>query len=270
MSICASNKSVFRILGILVVALYLPLHTLAWGVTGHRVVGEIASLHLTAKARKNIQKILGNESIAMASNWADFIKSDSTYDYLYNWHFINIDDKLNYEQFTERLKNDTAVDAYTKLQMIVDTLKNKSLSNVSKLMYLRLLIHIVGDLHQPMHVARLSDLGGNRVRVQWFNQQSNLHRVWDEQLVDFQQLSYTEFATAINHSTKEQRTAWQQQPVSDWIFDTYQQTQKVYEYIREENPKLSYRYNFDHVDMLKSQLLKGGVRLAGMLNQLFG
>jgi hypothetical protein len=243
---------------------------MAWGVTGHRVVGEIAYSHLTAKAKKNLQKILGNESVAMASNWADFIKSDSTYDYLYNWHFININDKLNYEQFTQRLRNDTAVDAYTKLTMIIDTLKNKALPGDSKLLYLRLLIHIVGDLHQPMHVARLSDLGGNRVRVQWFNQPSNLHRVWDEQLVDFQQLSYTEFAAAINFSTKEQRKAWQQQPVSDWIFDTYQATQKVYDYIKEENPKLSYKYNFDHVDMLKSQLLKGGVRLAGILNQLFG
>jgi nuclease S1 len=264
------HKSGLKTVFILLLAVYLPVTGLAWGVIGHRVVGEIASLHLTAKARKEIQQILGTESIAMASNWADFIKSDSTYDYIYNWHFLNINESVTYDQFIQRLKNDTAVDAYTKTNMIVDSLRNKSLSKDKKLFYLKLLIHFVGDIHQPMHVARFDDLGGNKVRVQWFNQPSNLHRLWDEQLIEFQQLSYTEFATAINHSTLAQRNAWQKQPLTDWIFETYQESRKVYAYIKEENPKLSYRYNYDHVDMLKSQLLKGGIRLAGLLNQLFG
>jgi hypothetical protein len=251
-------------------ALWLPCQGFAWGVTGHRVIGQIASLHLSAKAKKELKKILGNESIAMASNWGDFIKSDSTYDYLYNWHFININETLNYQQFKTYLESDTAVDAYTKLNMIVDTLKNKTLSQQQKIMYLRLLIHIVGDIHQPMHVGKFSDLGGNRVRVQWFNQPSNLHRVWDEQLVEFQQLSYTEYAAAINFSSKAERLAWQKQPMSDWIFESYQHCQHIYAGITTDNQKLSYRYNFDYVNTLNNQLLKGGIRLAGVLNELFG
>jgi hypothetical protein len=120
-----------------------------------------------------------------------------------------------------------------------------------------------------MHVARQDDLGGNRVRVQWFNQPSNLHRVWDEQLVEFQQLSYTEYATALNHTSKTQKDAWQKQPLAEWIFDTYLQTQKIYSGIKEDNQKLGYRYNYDYVEILNKQLLKGGIRLAGILNQVF-
>jgi hypothetical protein len=270
MNITRFRESKLKLIFILLVVLYLPFQGFAWGVIGHRVVGEIASFHLNAKARKEIARILGTESIAMASNWADFYKSDPAYDYLYNWHFININDSLNHDQFIDRLRKDTAVDAYTKVNMIVDSLKGKKLGAEKKLLYVRLLIHIVGDLHQPMHVARLSDLGGNRVRVQWFNQPSNLHRVWDEQLVEFQQLSYTEYATSLNHASKTQRDAWQQQPLAEWVFDTYLQTQKIYMGIKEDNQKLSYRYNFDNVEILNNQLLKGGIRLAGILNQVFG
>ena len=69
----------------------LPFFAMAWGVLGHRIVGEIADSYLTAKAKAEIKKILGNESVAMSANWADFIKSDTSYRYLYNWHFINIE-----------------------------------------------------------------------------------------------------------------------------------------------------------------------------------
>ena len=63
---------------------------------GHRVAGQIADSYLTPKARKAIQAILGNESIAITSNWADFIKSDPNYNYLYNWHFIDLDKAYTY------------------------------------------------------------------------------------------------------------------------------------------------------------------------------
>jgi hypothetical protein len=72
----------------------LPFCSFGWGVLGHRIVGQIAESYLTPKARIAIQKILGGESIAMVSNWADFIKSDSAYQYIYNWHFIDVDSGL--------------------------------------------------------------------------------------------------------------------------------------------------------------------------------
>ena len=248
---------------------YIPLSSMAWGVLGHRIVAQIADSYLTNKARRQIEKILGYESMAITSNWPDFIKSDTAFNYLGNWHYINLDEGLTEAAIEAHLKQDTTVNAYTKINFLTEQLKNRNLEPQKKLMYLRLLIHIVGDVHQPMHVGRFKDLGGNRIKLMWFNEPTNLHSLWDEKLIDFQQLSYCEYTAAINHTTKEQRREWQQQPVSQWIINSYNIAQQLYAEIKTPDQKLSYRYNFDHVQTLNDQLLKGGVHLAGLLNEIF-
>lgn len=248
----------------------LPIYSLAWGVLGHRIVGEVANSYLTAKTRAEIQKILGTESIAMSSNWADFIKSDSTFDHLGPWHYINLDKGLTRQQLLDYLKKDTATDIYTRMNFLIKELKSKKLSMEKKRMYLRLLIHFVGDVHQPLHTGRTDDRGGNRVKVNWFSTPTNLHAVWDESLVNFQQLSYTEYTTAINHATKKQVKTWQSQPISEWIVESYLIVERLYPEITETNQRLGYEYNFKHIATVNERLLKGGVRLAGILNSIFG
>src|SRR5688572_6093287 len=139
-------KKLLQLFLIALILIYIPIRSFAWGTNGHRIVGEIASKYLTAKAKIEIQKILGHESIAMASNWADFIKSDSNFRYLYNWHFVNFKPGLDYNEFKEVLRTDTSVNAYTKMNFLIKELKKKDLAKDKKLLYLRLLIHIVGDL----------------------------------------------------------------------------------------------------------------------------
>lgn len=241
-----------------------------WGTNGHRIVGEIAERHLNNKARRAVHEILGAESLGLSSTWADFIKSDDSFDYLSPWHYINLKKGMNYDEFKSTLSNDSSVDAYTKLNFLINELKNKELEREKKIMYLRLLVHITGDLHQPMHVSRADDLGGNRIRVLWFNDSTNLHSVWDDKLVEFQKLSYTEYTAALDHCSTEQCKAWQAQPMAEWFFESYQIADKLYSEITRPNQKLSYRYNFDHVDIMNRQLLKAGIRLAGLLNEIFG
>jgi len=240
-----------------------------WGLTGHRVVGEIAQSYLSAKTKKAIFEILGNESLAMASNWGDFIKSDSNFDYLSRWHYVNLKAGLSRHEVTGKLLADTSHNLFNRINFLVAELKKQELSLETKKMYLRLLIHFVGDLHQPLHVGRVEDLGGNRIKVQWFNEPTNLHNLWDEKLPDFQRLSYTEFAASINFTTKKQRKEWQSTPLSDWFFESYQIAQTLYDEIKQPEPRLGYRYNYDHVETMNRQLLKGGVRLAGILNEIF-
>jgi len=263
----------FRTVRIAIIAcifLYLPLSGMAWGMLGHRIVGEIAESYLTPKAKAAIKAILGDESMAMASNWADFIKSEPSYNYLSAWHYINLKDSLSESAVNAFLAADTLADAYTQINFLTAQLSNKNLEKDKKVMYLRLLIHIVGDIHQPMHVSRLEDQGGNKVYVTWFGQKTNLHAVWDEKLIDEQKLSYTEYTKAINHTTLAQRTAWQQQPIKRWFFESYTIAQHLYSEINQPEQKLTYRYVYDHLDTVNLQLLKGGVHLAGLLNQIFG
>ncbi|MBK5269615.1 MAG: S1/P1 nuclease [Bacteroidia bacterium] len=242
---------------------------MAWGLTGHRVIGAIAESYLTAKAKMAVSAILGNESIAMSANWADFIKSDSTFNYLSPWHYFNIDQGKTKSEFMNLLRQDTATDAYTKINFLIKELKNKQLPGDKKLMYLRLLIHIVGDIHEPLHVGQFDDLGGNRVKVTWFGEASNLHSVWDEKLIESQKLSYTEYSNAINYTASKQRREWQKQPLSEWLFESYQIAGQLYNGITQPDQRLSYRYNFENLEILNQRLLKAGVRLAGILNQIF-
>ncbi|HRE64624.1 MAG TPA: S1/P1 nuclease [Ferruginibacter sp.] len=250
-------------------SLCLPRQSKAWGLLGHRIVGQIADAHLSKKAKKSIAEIMGNESIAMCSNWADFIKSDSSYNYLSKWHYVNLVTGLNKQQVEEYLHNDSLINIFTKVNWLVAELKKKELAKETKQFYLKLLIHFIGDMHQPMHVGRPDDQGGNRIRVLWFREQKNLHQVWDEALIDFQQLSYTEYAAAINFSTPEQRKGWQLSPISDWVFESYQYAEQIYADIKNPEEKLSYQYNFKYKSILESQLLKGGIRLAGLLNEIY-
>lgn len=263
-------KYCFVVLLIIATSLLTPQRSAAWGMLGHRITGQIAESYLTPKTKKAIHAILGDSTVAIASNWADFIRSDSTLRYLDPWHYINLEDKLSNEAMQAYLKKDTATDAYTRLLFLTAQLKNKQLPLDTQRFYLRMLIHIAEDLHQPMHVSREEDLGGNKIKVLWFGEHTNLHSVWDEKLIAYQQLSYTEYASVINHATKQQVTYWQRQPVSQWLYDSYAIAQQLYSEITEPDQKLSYRYNFDHVETLNRQLLKGGVQLTGLLNSIFG
>jgi hypothetical protein len=259
----------FRKIILICVLFYIPFSGKAWGVLGHRIVGQIADSYLTKHTKKEIEKILGFESVAMASNWGDLIKSDPNYKYLYNWHFADIEGGMSHEEFDKYFAADTLVDAYTRLNFMINEMKNnKLLSPDQKRLYLRMIIHVVGDIHQPLHVGRTEDKGGNSIKVKWFDENSNLHQVWDEKLVNFQQLSSPEFAAAINHTTKEQRAAWQGQSIRDMMWDTYTLTEKVYADVQPDQ-RLDYVYNFKYVEPLKETLLRGGVHLAGILNDIF-
>lgn len=249
--------------------IYIPFASGAWGVLGHRIVGQIADSYLTPKAKLEIKKLLGNESIAMASNWPDFIKSDPAYKYLSTWHYINLQSGLSFEQMDTFLKADTAEDAYTKINVLTKELKkSKLLPTETKQLYVRLLIHLIGDVHQPLHLGRVEDRGGNNVKVKWFSNEANLHQVWDEKLISFQELSYTEYATAINFTTLKQRTDWQKQSLSLWMYDTYKLTEKVYTETIPDS-RLDFLYNFKFVAPMNDQLLKAGVHLAGVFNEVF-
>jgi hypothetical protein len=251
---------------------YFPLKAMCWGQLGHRIVAEIADSYLTSKTKAEIKKILGNESIAMASNWADFVKSDTAFKYLDTWHYINFEKNLSYTELKDVLRKDTGKvnDAYTAIVFLTKELRKKSLPLYKKQMYLRLLIHIAGDVHQPLHVSPVGSTGGNDIKVQWFGQASNLHRIWDSDLIEQQQLSYTEYSNFLNHTTVAQRKKLQAEPVSKWLYDSYTIAQNLHNEITDANPRLGYKYNYDHIALLNQQLLKGGIHLAGLLNSIFG
>lgn len=235
-----------------------------WGKNGHRVVGDIAADYLSPGAEEAVSRILGNESMAIASTWMDDIRSDPAYDHTHDWHWVTIPDGMTYGE-TEKNPNG---DLISTLQTIIRELKEGGLSAQDELEKLKMLIHLVGDIHQPLHVGTGEDQGGNQVRLQWFYESSNLHRVWDSGMIEESKLSYTELSASINHPTDEQIQNWQNTSVLDWAKEAMALRDQVYD-LPDDN-ELGYRYQYKNFDTVEKQLLKGGIRLAGVLNDIYG
>lgn len=235
-----------------------------WGQTGHRVVGLIAEQHLKKKAKKNIQKVLQNETLAEVSTYMDFIKSDETKRHMNPWHYMTIADGKTYQEAGTPEEGDVLV----TIQRLMEELKTKKFTDADEAFALKCLVHLVGDIHQPLHVGNGTDRGGNDVRVEFFWERSNLHRVWDTGIIDGQKYSYTEYANWINHPTDEQVAEWQSDTVLDWAMESAAYRKQAYE-LPDDN-KINYRYVYDNIDLVNLRLLQAGVRLAGVLNEIYG
>lgn len=239
----------------------LCLSAWAWGATGHRATGLIAEKHLTKKARAAMDRILNGQSIAMASTWMDEIRSDSTYDYTADWHWATIPDGQTYEQSTKNPHGDVI----QTLERLISELKSKKLSAKDEQEHVKMLIHLIGDIHQPLHVG-INDMGGNLVKVTWFREDSNLHRVWDSDMIDGTKLSYTELAESLDKPDATRVAALQKSSVRDWAKESISVRKQVYAY---GNGKLGYKYSYLNMPLVRQRLLEGGIRLAGILNEIY-
>ncbi len=236
-----------------------------WGPTGHRASGKIAEKHLTKRAKKEVDKILKGESLAFVSTYGDEIKSDRKYSEFYTWHYVNMPLDSRYEDSEKNPKGDLV----TGINTCVAILKDKNSSNEDKAFYLRMLVHLIGDLHQPMHIGRKEDKGGNTIQVQWFGRGTNLHRVWDTEMIEEWNMSYLELANNTEDLSKEQIKVLQQGTVIDWVHDTHKLSKIAYESVN-TGENLKYRYSYDHFGTVRKQLQKSGIRLAKLLNDIFG
>ena len=241
-----------------------PFETRFWGQTGHRVVGLVAENHLNKKARKRIDKIIGKESLAMVGPYMDFIRSDVAYKHMDPWHYCTIPDGQTYEQTGIPEEGDVI----QTIERLVKELKAGQFTEQDEAFAIKMLVHLVGDIHQPLHVGTGTDRGGNDVRLQYFWEESNLHRVWDSGMIDNQQLSYTEFTAWIDQAPADSVLAWQADGVTDWAYESMTYREQVYDL--PENKILSYNYDFKNIEAVKKRLLQAGIRLAGILNEIYG
>ncbi|MEO5976370.1 MAG: S1/P1 nuclease [Chryseolinea sp.] len=247
---------------VVLIALVLSSTTFAWGPTGHRATGLIAEGYLTKKAKKELLRILQGQSVAIASTWMDDIRSDSTYDYAEDWHWVTIQDGESYDQ---SVKNPHG-DIIQSIETIITELKSKKLNAIKEREHIKILIHLIADIHQPLHVGGGNDRGGNDVKLRWFSSDSNLHRVWDSQMIDDTHLSYTELANAIVRPDAVTIASLQKSSVRDWANESMMYRKQVYDY---GNGKLGYVYSYKNVPTVNKRILEGGVRLAGVLNEIY-
>ena len=236
-----------------------------WGKTGHRVTGEIAEQYLSKKAKSKIKKLLDGQGLAIVSTFGDDIKSDSRYKKYSPWHYVNFSfDK----RYGEEVPSEYG-DLIQGISYCIGVLKQKDTSKEDAAFFLKLLVHFMGDLHQPLHVGRSEDKGGNDIQVRWFKEGSNLHRVWDSNMIDHYGMSYTELAANASVLSEEKITSIQSGNIEDWVHETQNLAKTVYASAN-TGQKLGYKYMYAYFPLVRSQLQKGGIRLAKVLNEIFG
>lgn len=246
-----------------------------WGAKGHDIVAAIAEQHLTCKAKRKINKLLDGKSIVYYSSWMDSIQNSPYWENGYNktktWHYANVDKGLTYQTMTKNPDGDVV----NGLEMLTREMSENydNLTDSMRVDYLKMIVHMVGDMHCPMHAGRLSDRGGNGTKVKWFGQETNLHSIWDSKIVDSaRQWSYTEWVDHLDRTDRGYRKSVISGSFEDWFCKTVEESAKLYDYIEAtgvEAPNLSYQYLYDYSPLLEQQLLLGGYRLAYVLNTIF-
>jgi hypothetical protein len=255
----------------------IPSPAMAWGKTGHRTVAAIADSQLSGLARAHVREILGGaESLDEAATWPDDMRSalgDFWRKTATPWHYVTLDG-VTYDHAPPE------GDALEALARFREVLRSPTASLAEKQLALRFIVHLVGDLHQPLHVGKCCDKGGNDVKVKWFGRDMNLHSVWDSALVDDEQLSFTELTAKLGrHTSNDDVIRWWDLNPRDWISESAQIRETVYPALppagtkgkdgKPAVPELSYGYVFKFTPVMEQRLKQAGVRLAAYLNAVY-
>ena len=245
--------------------LLLALQCFGWSQKGHDTTCAIAENHLTTKTKSCLMALLDGKSLIYCSNWLDNASNTPEYAYTKTWHYKNIDEGQTFDNAPIAETGNIEI----ALTEQVDKLMHGGLAKADEQLALKMVIHLMGDLHQPMHLGHKSDRGGNQHMVTFFNRQCNLHELWDGILVESaHKWSHGEWCEEIDRLTIDQIKEIEQGNIHEWGSQTYEICKEVYA----DSPvdsKLSYSYVAKWTPVIEQQFIRGGVRLAYILNSIY-
>jgi hypothetical protein len=239
----------------------LPFESLAWGERGHQIVAQMAKQALDPAVRDSVQFYLGKMSFKEASVWMDKIKRDKTFVHMRGWHYVNLEKD---EDFSKVAAEENVV---TQLEKAIHFLLTDSRKEKNKVtLQLRILFHLIGDIHQPLHCGYGSDKGGNKEDVDFMGTSTNLHRVWDTDLIVKGRIGMKTCYEYANSLSEKEKRSFCNTRVKEWMNESRALLPSVYKY---ENKLLGQEYLDEHSVVVKRQLVKAGIRLAYILNEAF-
>ncbi len=246
-------------------AISVSFSALGWGQKGHDVTACIAERHLTPATKAAVDSIFEGRSLVYWANWLDNASHTPEYAYTKTWHYRNVDADKTY--FTQPKNPDG--DVVEGIRFSIRVLADPAQTPANKTLALKILTHLLGDLHQPMHLGHATDMGGNRVGVKYFGRDMNLHGVWDTNLVESaHRWSYTEWADQLDRLSPGQETLLLSGNIDDWAQRKVEDAAAVYE-ATPEGSKISYNEVAKWAPMIEDSFLAGGLRLAHILNSIF-
>jgi hypothetical protein len=247
----------------------------AFGADGHRAVTKIAENHLSEKTATAIRAITNNADLSELSLWPDQIRGIPKWKKSKYWHYMNIAD----HESLETAKRSSKGDVLSALNHYYKQLNDSRLPDSERRQALSFFIHFAADIHQPLHVGRRDDRGGNSIAVKWpkKSRQKNLHWVWDSGLINSSKLSIEDYAEKLDSANKQQIHRWQQDSFLDWAVESKMLRTQVYEFglkiptekLAKKPLSISQDYINRNKPIVEKRLLMAGIRIAGQLNKIF-
>ncbi|MGH7511930.1 MAG: S1/P1 nuclease [Gemmatimonadales bacterium] len=241
-----------------------PLPSARWFDLGHRMVARLAELRLAPHTRDAVRDILGGQSLADASVWADDIRQyRHDADLL---HYVNIPLRDSVYLPEQDCPNSRCIIAAIETDRRI--LGNPAATALERAEALRFLVHFLGDLHQPLHVADNSDRGGNRRTVYLLGDSMNLHQAWDGELIKRYRLSDSAYFELLRRQMDAMDvSALERGTVVDWAMEGHRiAVEQVYGPIP-RGGRLGQRYLDASRPVIDHALIAAGVRLAKVLNE---
>jgi len=270
-----------KLIALLLLATLLPTQLPAWGPKGHAIVADLAQSRLSPSARANLQLLLGNDTLASISTWADQVRKER--DESFGWHFVDIPkDAAGFSQprdcFRPQDKHkDAATDHHNcvvdRIEMFQKTLADGNASRESRLEALKWLVHFVGDLHQPLHAVEEAR-GGNDIKLSVFGSSKcgdydcNLHWAWDSLLLEHTGVSEEDYVRRLNELIAQKHLEKQAGGSAvDWANESHQQARRL---VDPRPVTIDEAYYQANIELVNEKLALAGVRLAALLNATLG
>lgn len=231
----------------------------AWGPRGHLIVAQIAKNYLEESVADSLAFYLEDMSLEKAGYWMDEVVMNSSYDFMLPWHFVSIESDKTYV----RTKHP---DIVSVLENVIATLGKKKSNKKEMLLSIKILTHLVADIHQPLHCGFAKDKGGRSVKLRFFFKSTNLHDVWDKEILDYQSITTEECLRLALNFTKKDISNYQKTEPLKWMEESRELLSYVYDF---KGAKLDDAYLEKVTPIIKMQLVKSGLRLAAVLNQTF-
>lgn len=237
-----------------------------WGQKGHDTACYIAEQHLTPATKAAVDSLLEGKSMVYWANWLDNASHTKEYAFSKTWHYKNIDKDVEFEKAPLLDSGDVVTAIYAQ----ISTLKNPEATKDAKVLALKILTHIMGDIHQPMHMGHASDRGGNQWNVKFFRTPTNLHSVWDSSILEAgHKWSYTEWQQQIDRATPEEQAEILADGTPEkWGKECYEIATEIYD-TTPQDYSISYDYIAKWTPIIEKQLLRAGLRLADVLNGIY-
>ena len=245
---------------LIVILCLLSDRSFAWGFGGHKITGAIASQNISTKVKDSLAVYLGGSTLEDAAAWMEQVRTDRAYDYLRPFHYINIEKGQEYKPGNQ----DNII---TELNKVIGELKERNKYSKEQIaLDLKILCHLIGDLHQPLKVGYPVDRGGNNVGVTFLNTRSNLHKVWDNDIIEQYSISSADCLAAISGFSSDSLNKIKHVDTIAWLNETRNNLPQVYDF---NNPEIDKAYCKKNKALIEKQLGLSGVRLAQILSDLF-